>query len=117
MPAHRPVVAVVGGGVSGLATAYFTNRAAGGDVDVVVLEAADRIGGKVSTQQVAGHPVDTGPDALLVRVPAMTALLDELRPRPPCTDAALDGLDLEVRRTVRERAAPAHSPDQQEDTA
>ncbi len=42
-------------------------------------------------------------------------LLHELRPAPPFADAVLDGLDLEVRRTVRERTRPPH--DQQEDTA
>jgi DNA-binding transcriptional ArsR family regulator len=51
----------------------------------------------------------------------VSALLHELRPRAPFPDAALDGLDLEVRRTVRERSTPArpsaHSPHQQEDTA
>lgn len=43
-------------------------------------------------------------------------LLEELRPTPPFADAALDGLDLEVRRTVRERSA-TRQPDNQEDTA
>ena len=42
-------------------------------------------------------------------------LLDELRRPAPFGEAALDGLDLEVRRTVRERTRQAH--DQQEDTA
>ena len=47
----------------------------------------------------------------------VSRLLDELRPVPPFSDAAFDGLDLEVRRTVRERSS-AHTPDsQQEDTA
>ena len=46
----------------------------------------------------------------------VSALLDELRPTPPFAEAALDALDLEVRRTVRERSA-APRPDQQEDTA
>jgi protoporphyrinogen/coproporphyrinogen III oxidase len=58
-------VAVVGGGVYGLATAYWL--AAEHGVDVVVLEAGDRAGGKVSTQHLAGMPVDTGPDAFLSR--------------------------------------------------
>ena len=44
-------------------------------------------------------------------------LLDELRPTPPFADAAFDGLDLEVRRTVRERGATRQPDDQQEDTA
>lgn len=34
-------------------------------------------------------------------------LLDELRPPPPYAASALDGLDLEVRRTVRDRRPPA----------
>lgn len=46
----------------------------------------------------------------------VSRLLDELRPTPPFADAALDGLDLEVRRTVRERST-SHHPDEQEDTA
>lgn len=91
MPARRPVVAVVGGGVSGLATAYYAARGTGGDLDVVVLEAAGRLGGKVFTQQVVGHPVDTGPDALLVRVPAMQALLDELGLTPSVVGPGVQG--------------------------
>lgn len=71
-------IVVVGGGVSGLATAYFLQRQGGRAIDVTLVEEADRLGGKVLTRQVAGHPVDAGPDALLVRVPAMAALLAEL---------------------------------------
>ncbi len=33
--------------------------------------------------------------------------LGELRPAPPFAETALDGLDLEVRRTVRDRRPPA----------
>lgn len=45
-------------------------------------------------------------------------LLEQRRPRPPVPGAAFDGLDLEVRRTVRERSATTGlSDDQQEDTA
>ncbi len=46
-------------------------------------------------------------------------LLTELRPVPPFAEAALDGLDLEVRRTVRERASDPtpHPTHVQEDTA
>ena len=44
-------------------------------------------------------------------------LLDELRHGPPFADAAFDGLDLEVRSTVRERSGTRRPDTQQEDTA
>ena len=43
-------------------------------------------------------------------------LLDELHPAPPFAEPVLDGLELEVRRTVRERTT-RHPHRQQEDTA
>jgi DNA-binding transcriptional ArsR family regulator len=43
-------------------------------------------------------------------------LLDELHPAPPFGEPLLDGLELEVRRTVRERTT-RHPDRQQEDTA
>jgi protoporphyrinogen/coproporphyrinogen III oxidase len=79
MAARRTVeaqVAVVGGGISGLATAYWL--AAEHGLDVVVLEATGRLGGKVSTQSVAGLPVDTGPDAFLSRGPDLAELVSRL---------------------------------------
>lgn len=47
----------------------------------------------------------------------VTQLLDELVPRPPLADAAFEGLDLEVRRTVREQSTTRRRNNQQEDTA
>jgi DNA-binding transcriptional ArsR family regulator len=44
-------------------------------------------------------------------------LLDQLRPAAPFAESAFDGLDLEVRRTVRDRGAAPRPHDQQEDTA
>jgi len=71
-------VVVVGAGVSGLAAAHYLARRGGPRVTVTVVEAGDGAGGKVATEQICGHPADAGPDSLLVRVPAMAALLDEL---------------------------------------
>jgi oxygen-dependent protoporphyrinogen oxidase len=70
-------VVVIGGGVSGLTTAYRLLRL-DDSFSVTVLEAGPRLGGKVASARVAGLPVDTGPDSLLVRMPAVRALLDEL---------------------------------------
>src|SRR5665811_1789694 len=74
----RPQVVVVGGGISGLATAHDIHRRLGPSVQLTVIEAGSQLGGKVATEEFSGHSVDTGPDALLVRVPAMAALLEDL---------------------------------------
>jgi oxygen-dependent protoporphyrinogen oxidase len=68
-----PRVAIVGAGISGLATALAV--ADHGGVDVEVFEAADRIGGKVDASPFAGvDGVDEGADAFLARVPEAVAL-------------------------------------------
>jgi oxygen-dependent protoporphyrinogen oxidase len=74
----RPQVVIVGGGVSGLATAHYIHGHLGAAVQLTVVEAGTQMGGKVANQQFSGHLVDTGPDAVLVRAPAMAALLDDL---------------------------------------
>ncbi|MGH9070366.1 MAG: FAD-dependent oxidoreductase, partial [Acidimicrobiales bacterium] len=61
-----PVVAVVGGGIAGLASAL---ALADAGVEVVLLEAGDRLGGKILTEDFAGVPVEAGPDAFGARVP------------------------------------------------
>ncbi len=69
----RPRIAVVGAGISGLATALAVADA--GDVDVTVFEAADRIGGRIHGSSFAGvEGVDEGADAFLARVPEAVAL-------------------------------------------
>jgi oxygen-dependent protoporphyrinogen oxidase len=81
-------VAVVGGGISGLAAAW---TLAGGGQDVIVLEAAPVVGGKLRTATVADVRVDVGAEAMLARRPEGVALLDELglAPITPLTTAAL----------------------------
>jgi protoporphyrinogen/coproporphyrinogen III oxidase len=74
----QPKVVVVGGGMSGLATAHFIHRSLGEGVQITLVEAGPQLGGKVATQEFGSHLVDTGPDALLMRVPAMATLLKDL---------------------------------------
>ncbi len=68
-----PTVAVVGGGVAGLAAALEVSRLRP-DARVVVLEAGARLGGKVAVSEVGGLPVDEGADSMLARVPDGVAL-------------------------------------------
>ena len=71
----RRRIAVVGGGISGLAAAWAI-RQARPDVDVVLFEAAAQVGGKLRIGEIAGHHVDVGAEALLVRRPEGRALVD-----------------------------------------
>ncbi len=59
---------VVGAGIAGLAAATAVRRERP-DVEVVVLEASDRVGGKLRLGEVAGVPVDLGAESILNRRP------------------------------------------------
>ncbi|MGY1809950.1 protoporphyrinogen oxidase [Blastococcus sp. SYSU D00669] len=68
---------VVGAGITGLAAAFEWRRRHPDD-GIVVLEAGHRIGGKLHRVELAGHWYDTGPEALLARVPEAVALVEAL---------------------------------------
>jgi oxygen-dependent protoporphyrinogen oxidase len=69
---------IVGGGISGLVAAYRLRVTLGDDVDITVLEPADRLGGVLRTEQVGGQPMDFGAEAFVARRPEVPALLAEL---------------------------------------
>jgi oxygen-dependent protoporphyrinogen oxidase len=68
-------VAIVGGGIAGLAAAYDLRRRG---VSVQVLEAGPRPGGVIATERTAGWVIDAGPDSMLVQKPAAVTLCREL---------------------------------------
>jgi oxygen-dependent protoporphyrinogen oxidase len=81
MPDNTLDVAVVGGGLAGLATAYFLQqqaRAAGRPVRLGVLEQEARPGGKVITDRVDGFVIDGGPDSFGPEPPDALALSRDL---------------------------------------
>jgi oxygen-dependent protoporphyrinogen oxidase len=57
-------IVIVGGGISGLAAAY---RLVQRGAEVTVVERADRLGGKLHTDEIAGGPVELGAEAFAVR--------------------------------------------------
>jgi oxygen-dependent protoporphyrinogen oxidase len=71
-PSRPPAVAVVGGGIAGLAAAFFLRDRG---VAVTVLEGSPRLGGKLAVSEVAGVAVDGGAEALLARRPEGTDLI------------------------------------------
>ncbi len=72
---HRRSVAVIGGGISGLAAAFLLKDAG---LDVTVFEGSPRLGGKLAVSEVGGVAVDAGAEALLARRPEGTGLISEV---------------------------------------
>jgi protoporphyrinogen/coproporphyrinogen III oxidase len=68
-------VVVVGGGISGLATAW---ELSGGHSQVIVIESASRLGGALDSAKFGGRIVDTGPDGFLGRRPEALDLCHEI---------------------------------------
>ena len=68
-------VVVIGGGIAGLAAA---DHLATAGVDVVLLEASDRLGGNIHTVSFAGRPLDLGAEMMVTREPTASELCHEL---------------------------------------
>jgi protoporphyrinogen/coproporphyrinogen III oxidase len=74
-------IIIIGGGIAGLAAAYYSTiqaSEAGLNVDVVLLEADDRWGGKILTERRDGFVIEGGPDTFLATKPWGVALAREL---------------------------------------
>lgn len=67
-------VIVIGGGISGLAAAWQLR----GKAEVTVLEAGDRVGGKLRTSVLAGTPVDEGAESIMALRPEAVRLAEEV---------------------------------------
>ncbi|MQY38498.1 Protoporphyrinogen oxidase [Streptomyces sp. RB17] len=82
-------VVVIGAGIAGLAAAH---RLLGRGTRVTVLEAADRVGGKLQPGEIAGVRVDLGAESMLARRPEAVTLSREVgladRLQPPATATA-----------------------------
>ena len=69
----RPLVAVVGAGMAGLSAAWALTNGPGAP-RVVVLEATERVGGKLAVGEIDGITVDLGAESLLARRPEAVEL-------------------------------------------
>ncbi|MGI5458838.1 protoporphyrinogen oxidase [Streptomyces sp. CA-249302] len=82
-------VVVIGAGIAGLAAAH---RLLARGARVTVLEASDRVGGKLLPGEIAGARVDFGAESMLARRPEAVALAREVgladRLQPPATATA-----------------------------
>lgn len=76
-----PHVVIVGGGITGLAAAYYLQRLrrqADTPLRITLIEAEDHLGGKVGTVHQEGFLIDTGPDSFLAQKPWAVQLCREL---------------------------------------
>lgn len=65
-------VVIIGGGISGLSTALYLKeqaQAAGHEVEYVLIEKGNRLGGNILTEKVDGFLVEGGPDCFLSEKP------------------------------------------------
>jgi oxygen-dependent protoporphyrinogen oxidase len=73
----RPHVVVIGGGITGLAAAYRLAHDAP-HARVTLIEADERLGGKIATEQRDGFVIEAGPDSFLAAKPRGAGLAAEL---------------------------------------
>ena len=73
-------IAIIGGGVAGLAAAYRVQEeiTRGGAVECVLFEGAGQFGGKIATERFDGFVVERGPDSFISQKPAAIELCKKL---------------------------------------
>lgn len=64
-------IAIIGGGIAGLAAAFELEkaRATGAQVEYALFEARDRLGGSLASEIVDGAVLERGPDSFLTESP------------------------------------------------
>jgi protoporphyrinogen oxidase len=71
-------IAIIGGGITGLATAFYLQEYTCGSVDITLIESSPRLGGKIASAQERGFVIDGGPDSFLTRKTVMLDLCRKL---------------------------------------
>jgi oxygen-dependent protoporphyrinogen oxidase len=100
-------VTIVGGGISGLATAHYL---ASEGIDVRVLEKQDRTGGTIETRKRDGFLIDCGPNSALDTTPMLGALFDDLNITGSREFAREEAKNRYIVRDGRLRALPMSPP-------
>lgn len=72
-PTHKPLVAVIGGGISGLSVAFWLLH---NQIDTMVFEETDRPGGVIRSVEADGYLIDYAANCLLNYLPEVNVLCD-----------------------------------------
>ncbi len=81
MNEQRKKVVIVGGGITGLSAAFYMQKEArekGLPLDVLLVEASSRLGGKIQTVKRDGFVIERGPDSFLIRKKSVGTLAKDL---------------------------------------
>ncbi|MHA0858248.1 protoporphyrinogen oxidase [Paenibacillus sp. CMAA1364] len=75
-------VVVIGGGVTGLSTTYYLQKAIRNaqmnDVNIILVESSERLGGKMRTLHEGGFMMESGADSIVTRKTNIAPLIKEL---------------------------------------
>ncbi|SEP81604.1 protoporphyrinogen oxidase [Piscibacillus halophilus] len=74
----RKRVVVVGGGITGLTAAYYLKKEQSHNIDLTLIEATNRLGGKIDTMRKDGFTIERGPDSFLERKTDAKQLVEDL---------------------------------------
>jgi protoporphyrinogen/coproporphyrinogen III oxidase len=99
-----PSVAIVGGGISGLSTAYYLSKAG---ISSTLIEARPRLGGVIQTEHIQNCVVEAGPDSFISVKPWAMDLIRELG----MEDEVIGSNDRERVTYIRRRGRLVELPD------
>lgn len=74
-------IVIIGGGITGLSAAFYLQQESKRKQEPIklkLIEASERLGGKIKTMKRDGFTIEQGPDSLLSRKPAIVELTKEL---------------------------------------
>ena len=100
------MIAIVGGGITGLAAAYeLTERR----VPFQLFESSARLGGIIRTEHVDGFTIEAGPDSILAQKPAAIGLCEAigLGPRLMTTTPPMNGVRPQCRWRLHALLSPS----------
>lgn len=81
MNEQKKKVVIVGGGITGLSAAFYMQKAAKEQnlpIEVMLIEASNRLGGKIQTVRREGFVIERGPDSFLIRKKSMEEFAKDL---------------------------------------
>src|ERR1700685_1481370 len=102
-------IAIIGGGISGLAAAYTLEqkRQSGVPVGYILFESTPRLGGVIRTEQIDGCLVEGGPDSFLTEKPWAAELCSKIE----LGDQLIGSNDAEPKTYILARGKLVEMPD------